>query len=460
MTKKFMCLVAIVSAMGAVTLFAQEGTTKAAEGTLMLDKKTYPLKHALAYETTIDNEPAIAVVLSGQAVSSEKLKETREAEKEGEDGDFNRPFLKLAFKKTGELKHWSAAAGGTMLGRRSGSATGELKLQDGRVVGKASQPNETDVMFPSGFDVRFDVALLKAGESLPASTAKKGGPAANVKPTVTGVFKGNGKEAKLAYVSARWREPFSDKPSMDLVFTEKDHSKDKKPDLNAAFGRFGSALIISLHEDGGIFGCQVVHSAHQKQGFSSIGSIRTNDFTYEDGKVEGELTTDGQVDTFGETWEVKIKFIAPLGEIPKEFQPAESKKPEKEEKRTSTRSGDEPTSDESDDESNDKSASQPAVAELNVKDLALTKDATDVEYKDVVEHVLFKSKSKVKSVCAELAANLKAQGWTNDGMDMVQPQSSILKRKRGEATLTIFVKPESGGSEVKMFTDGLSWDGQ
>jgi hypothetical protein len=45
-------------------------------------------------------------------------------------------------------------------------------------------------------------------------------------------------------------------------------------------------------------------------------------------------------------------------------------------------------------------------------------------------------------------------------MDMVQPQSSILKRKRGEATLTIFVKPENGGSEVKIFTEGLSWDGQ
>jgi hypothetical protein len=78
----------------------------------------------------------------------------------------------------------------------------------------------------------------------------------------------------------------------------------------------------------------------------------------------------------------------------------------------------------------------------------------------VVEHVLFKSKSSVKNVCAELAANLKAQGWTNNGRDMVQPQSSILKRKRGDARLTIFVKPENGGSEVKMFTEGLSWEGQ
>jgi hypothetical protein len=298
------------------------------------------------------------------------------------------------------------------------------------------------------------VALVKAGDSIPASVAKKPGPAANVKASVTGVFKGNGKEAKLAYVSAHWREPFGDKPSMDLVFTEKDHSKDKKPDLNAAFGKFGSALIISLHQDGEIFGCQVVHSAHQKQGFSSIGSIHTNDFTFEGGKVEGELTTDGQVDTFGETWEVKVKFVAPLGEIPKEFQTSDSNKPE--EKQASTSSGDKEMMDGADDER----ASHAAAGSLNAKDLALTKDATDVEYNSLIEHVVFKSKSNVKKVCAELAANLKAQGWTNDGIDLVQPQSSILKRKRGQATLTVFVKPESGGSEVKMFTEGLSWDGQ
>src|SRR5438046_10094140 len=111
MTREFMCVGAIVSAMGALTLFAQEGTTKAAEGTLMLEKKTYPLKHALAYETTIDNEPAIAVVLSGHAVSSEKLKETKEAEKEGGDGDFNRQYLKLVFKKTGDIKYVNTGAG-------------------------------------------------------------------------------------------------------------------------------------------------------------------------------------------------------------------------------------------------------------------------------------------------------------------------------------------------------------
>jgi hypothetical protein len=57
-----------------------------------------------------------------------------------------------------------------------------------------------------------------------------------------------------------------------------------------------------------------------------------------------------------------------------------------------------------------------------------------------------------------LSANLKTQGWTKDGTDLITAASSILKRKRGDAALTIFVKPENGGSQVQIFTEGLSWD--
>ena len=449
MAKKFMSLVTGAAVIGgAAALFAQGGAQPAnvGEGTFMLKGKNYPLKHAVAYETTIDDEEVIAVVLSGQAISSEKIKEARKADKEGESTDFRRPYIKLEFTKAGALRAWGAGAGDTSLGRRTGSnATGELKVQDGRVIGRANQPNETEGMFPSGLELHFDVPLLRAGESLPPS--KKPGPAANVKPSVTGEFKGNGKEAKLAHVSAHWREPFSDKPSMVLVFTEKDHSKDKKPDFNAGFGKFGSALVVSLHEDGDIFGCEVVHSALKHQNFSSTGNIKTNDFEYTDGQVKGELTTDGPADVFGETWEVNVKFVAPLGEIPKEFQPAASKEAEQD-----TTDKQAPT------ELSEKAASKPAKDQLNVKDLALTKDAADVDYKALVEQLGFKSKASVKSVCTELSANLKAQGWTKDGIDLVTPASAILKRKRGDASLTIFVKPENGGSDVKMMTEGLAWE--
>ena len=453
MTKKLMGLVAGIAVIGSsATVFTQEGTkqTNGGEGTVMVKGKSYPLKNAAAYETTIDGEEGIAVVLSGPTISSEKINKARKSEKKDESSDFRRPYVKLEFTKAGEFKGWGAGAGDVSLGRRTGgNATGELKLQGGRVIGKANQPNETEGMFPSGLDVRFDVPLLRAGESLAPS--KKPGPAANVKPTVTGVFKGNGKDAKLAYVSAHWREPFGDKPSIVLVFTEKDHSKDKKPDFNAGFGKFGSALIVSLHEDGDIFGCEVAHTALKHQNFSSIGKINTNDFEYADGQVKGELTTDGAADVFGETWEVNVKFVAPLGEIPKEFQPAAPK--EAEQDTTDKQATTEPTT-----ELSEKAAPKPAQDKLNVKDLALTKDASDVDYKALVEQLSFKSKTNVKSVCAELATNLKAQGWTKQGSDLITPGSSILKRKRGDAELTIFVKPESGGSTVQVMTEGLSWD--
>ena len=56
MTKKFIYLLSAITAMEVVTIFAQQGTPKVAEGTLMLRNKTYQLAHAVAYESTIDEE--------------------------------------------------------------------------------------------------------------------------------------------------------------------------------------------------------------------------------------------------------------------------------------------------------------------------------------------------------------------------------------------------------------------
>ncbi len=146
---------------------------------------------------------------------------------------------------------------------------------------------------------------------------------------------------------------------------------------------------------------------------------------------------------------MNLKFVAPLGESPKELvgESAETKVAK-------------PATTEKSDEETLSNESKTAAGALKAKDLALTKDAADVQYTALVEQLQFKSKSNVKTVCAELAANLKAQGWSNDGVDMVNTRSSILKRKRGDASLTIFVKPADGGSEVKMMTEGLSWEEQ
>ena len=99
-----------------------------------------------------------------------------------------------------------------------------------------------------------------------------------VKPTVTGKFVGNGKNAAIQFVLVEEREPFSDKEAIKLIFTEKNPATAKKPSWDAGFGKLGSALVLSVHHDGGIFGCEVSHSAHSKRGFSSVGEIKMAEF--------------------------------------------------------------------------------------------------------------------------------------------------------------------------------------
>jgi len=74
------------------------------------------------------------------------------------------------------------------------------------------------------------------------------------KASVKGTFLGDGKDAKIKYLITQTREPFSDKSAIKLVFTEKDPAKSEKPDWDAGFKKLGSALVISVFKDGGIFG--------------------------------------------------------------------------------------------------------------------------------------------------------------------------------------------------------------
>lgn len=124
---------------------------------------------------------------------------------------------------------------------------------------------------------------------------------------VEGSFKGNGKDGNLKYVSV-FKQKEDGKETYQIIFTEKDHSKEKKPDFKAMFGDLGDALILTCNPQGKIVGCMVVHSAHKKQGFNSIGEIETKDFKLADGKLTSTVTTNGEIKSFGETWQVDLKF--------------------------------------------------------------------------------------------------------------------------------------------------------
>ena len=62
---------------------------------------------------------------------------------------------------------------------------------------------------------------------------------------------------------------------------------------------------------------------------------------------------------------MNVKFVAPLGEIPREFQPAASKEPEE-------NATNKPATNEVTTELSDKSAAKAVENQLNAKDLALT----------------------------------------------------------------------------------------
>ena len=259
--------------------------------------------------------------------------------------------------------------------------------------------------------------------------------AASENATVSGKFLGNGKDGKIQHVIALNAEPFSDKPATQLIFTEKDASSSKKPDWDASFKKFGSALVISTHQDGGVFGCEVAHSAHEKSPFSSVGRIKIQDMKVTDTTVSGVLTTGGEGEFFGQTWDVELTFSAPLpkGAFAAVSKPQPTPAAEKEE----------PT--------------KPAGPKLPVSKLPLPTGATEVQYKQGVEHITFSSSSSVSTVSKDFSAKLKKAGWKDAPGSLMGNANAILRRKLDGAELTIMIRPVGKGSSGQIFTQGLDW---
>lgn len=255
------------------------------------------------------------------------------------------------------------------------------------------------------------------------------------KPVVTGKFLGDGKDGNIKHLVAMTREPFSDKPAIELVFTEKDPANSKRPGFDAGFKKLGSALIISVFKDGDIFGCEVAHSAHEKSPFSSLGKIKMKDFKVSDTEVSGILTSGGELETFGQIWEVDLTFSAPLPEgafagEEKEAAPAPKETP---------------------------AEPKASRSKLPVAELPLPGGALDVEYKALVEQISFRVESPVGEVAADFAAKLKEQGWKETPGSLMGKTNAIINRTKDGADLTIMVAPVGDGCTIKVFAKGFDW---
>jgi len=130
--------------------------------------------------------------------------------------------------------------------------------------------------------------------------------------TIAGVYRANGKDAKLTHMLLVHADDFSGQKTVTLVMTEKDASKDDQPDVGAMFGKYGSALIVGVQPDGGVISCQIAHTALEHPGVSSVGRLKTKNFKWANGQVSGKLTTEGKATVFDETWEADLDFSGKL----------------------------------------------------------------------------------------------------------------------------------------------------
>lgn len=146
--------------------------------------------------------------------------------------------------------------------------------------------------------------LMAAALALAATTLLAAAP-------FSGSYKANGKDAKLAFLTAKKGEPFSGKPVTLLIFSEKDASKDSRPDFHAQMGDFGDALVIRLRQDGNawdVIGSELAHSALKHSGVSASGIINAKDVAVTNGVLAGQLVTNPGADIFGEPIAIDLKF--------------------------------------------------------------------------------------------------------------------------------------------------------
>lgn len=127
-----------------------------------------------------------------------------------------------------------------------------------------------------------------------------------------GKFIGNGQNAKIAHAWAGPTEKWQGEESYVLVLSAKPATGSKQPDFDAFFGELGSALIVKLTKSGDIFGTEVYHEALKKKPFSSIGTLKLENYKLEGDVISGRLHTGGADEFFGETWEVDLIFRAKI----------------------------------------------------------------------------------------------------------------------------------------------------
>ena len=131
-------------------------------------------------------------------------------------------------------------------------------------------------------------------------------------PPFEGHFKANGQDAKLAFLRAVKDDPWMNKPTIRLVFTEKDASKDPNPSMHAQFGKFGDGLSVLIVPDEGdkwdVIGTEFMHSALKHSGASGTGILHIDGVKIDKGEISGHLSTKPGETLFDDKIDIDLRF--------------------------------------------------------------------------------------------------------------------------------------------------------
>jgi hypothetical protein len=227
---------------------------------------------------------------------------------------------------------------------------------------------------------------------------------------------------------------------VDKLKTALENGNDDKflfvqPNVKITFSKEGKARFFNAYGDGG--------------SVSASGSDLKGQLVVKIGRVSGSctyITPDAKKNGFDVQFDVALIPIpqAYLAKVEAENAMRQEKRAKAEKDRKSKK---------------DQDTAKASAAELygpKARSLPLPQGATNVEYQRLTGQIRCQCPSDVVSTAYYLAQQFSLQGWTA-GRDLIRPKSAIMKRTKGDATLSIFVRPAADATSVQIISKGLSW---
>lgn len=137
---------------------------------------------------------------------------------------------------------------------------------------------------------------------------------AGTPPNVHGSFIANGVPSKLAYARTMSGQEFSGDKTVVLVLSEKDAVVGKEPFFDTDIGTFANSLVVTIVlKNGDIISSKMKHAAFKgHDNVGGVGLIYAEQIQVHDGRIRGHLTTNGNMELFGETFSADLHFDAAM----------------------------------------------------------------------------------------------------------------------------------------------------